>query len=398
MWHSVVVRRAPIVGIVVGVIAASVGLTVAAPTILAAECAWTPVSAPNPGRQITALTSIDGSVEDLWMVGGAKSKGVPYRSLAMHLTPDGWNVISTPNIKDRHNLFSTVEYVGADDVWAVGGASTKSGTSRNLIEHWDGTSWTRVAAPTAGRGVEVLSAVDAAPPGHLPVEPIAAVELWAVGQSAATSGGGTRAQIAHYDGTSWQLQTGPALTRKHALASVRVISESDVWAVGAIQNGDEARPLAMHFDGAAWTVVPTPSAGAGSGGSQLTSIAGNAADDLWAVGTQGNGVPLVMHWDGTTWSLSGDVHDAPGDNALVSVSTDVAGDVWAAGFSVGRTSFKTLIQHRTAGAWSTQSTPNPSAFNFLFDITAVPGGAVWAVGYQFNETATRFRNLVLRCG
>ena len=76
------------------------------------------------------------------------------------------------------------------DVWGVGEFTTSS-DEKTLIEHWDGTNWTRVPSPSPGRyptrlyGVSTISPTDA----------------WAVGTFADING--QRALILHWDGLSW---------------------------------------------------------------------------------------------------------------------------------------------------------------------------------------------------
>src|SRR5207253_1308046 len=59
-----------------------------------------------------------------------------------------------------------------NDVWAVGGYGTGSGTSRTLALHWDGTAWT-----------QFQSADPSAASNGLVAATVAGVDTWAVGAS-----------------------------------------------------------------------------------------------------------------------------------------------------------------------------------------------------------------------
>lgn len=394
-------RRAPIMGILIFVIAASIGFSIAAPATLAASCSWSAAGAPNPGRQLTVFYAVDGLADDSWIVGSYKNKGARERPLTLNNTGSGWKVVQNPTVKGRESALAGLEYVGPGDVWAVGLAATAN-KSKAIAEHWDGTSWTMSSVPASGKAFDVLLSADSTPPGDIPAGPLNPTQLWAVGQSSGENNKGLKALIAHFNGTSWELQPTPAVTGKHGLSAVLVLAADDVWAVGTLIQGKESRPLSMHFDGSSWTNVPVPAAAVGLGGSSLSGIAGVAPNDLWAVGSSGNGIPLVMHWDGSVWSQVVNVADPASQDFLTNVTMDAAGDLWAVGISFKRRGFKTLIQTMSGGSWSTMQSPNPASFNALLDVAAIPGGPVWSVGYKFanpqGQTTPKPTGLVLRCG
>jgi hypothetical protein len=387
-------RRAAVVSIVF--IFGAALLVAAAPVTSAAACSWSAVTAPNPGSVQTLLAAVDGAVDDVWTVGAFKDPGTLFKSLAEHMTPDGWKRVKTPNVRRRNNILSNLTYLTEAEVWAVGNVQRKSGEAKNLMQHWDGTTWSRVPVPASGRAIDSLSGIDAAPPSDLPIDPIGGTDLWAVGTSAKLSGA-SRAQILHYDGTTWTSQAGPAVGSAHGLAAVLAISPTDVWAVGYKKAGDEFRPLAMHFDGAIWSVIQTPGPGAGFGGSSLSGLAGSSSTDLWAAGTRGDGQPFVMHYDGTTWTVESGFPEVTGEEAFISITQHEDGDLWAAGLNITESKVRPLLMHRAGETWSNDTTPSPSVFNVLIGVTAVPGGAVWAAGYSVDIEGNA-KSFLLRCG
>jgi hypothetical protein len=70
----------------------------------------------------------------------------------------------------------------------VGAASTGP---QDLIVHWNGTTWFRVASPSPG-----------AHPGLLAVTATSAANAWAVGDYS-TPAGQPRTLILHWNGTNW---------------------------------------------------------------------------------------------------------------------------------------------------------------------------------------------------
>jgi len=86
-----------------------------------------------------------------------------------------------------------VSAVGPKDVWAVGTwtKSIRSSTSRPLVEHWDGSTWSVVAAPKSAHTATYPESVSMAGP----------VDGFAVGEQA--TGDGARPYAIRWNGTDW---------------------------------------------------------------------------------------------------------------------------------------------------------------------------------------------------
>jgi hypothetical protein len=74
------------------------------------------------------------------------------------------------------------------------------------------------------------------------------------------------------------------------------------------------------------------------------------------------------------------------DNYLYGVSAVNAGDIWAVGNYFNADGYsQTLIEHWNGTAWTVVASPNPgTANNWLFGVAAVSANDVWAVGWQAN--------------
>jgi hypothetical protein len=317
-----------------------------------------------------------------------------------HLTPDGWQVVASPNLNQRDNTLTGVKYLAADDVWVVGSGATKGGGSRNLIAHLNAGEWQKAEVPSTGRATEFLYAIDAAPASAVP-DPLLGRQMWAVGNSSNVRGRKSRAMVLHYDGTSWNLQSLPTPDRPHSLDSVVAFSETDVWAVGHSETSDGSRPLVMHFDGSEWSRIATPNPGADRGGSFLAGIAGAGSSDLYAIGGRNfGGHSLVMHYDGAAWTVEANpTRERNTHDALLAVDTQPSGEVWAAGATIGRTFFFRSLVHNKApdGAWSKETVPNPGELNALVSVLALDEGPIWAAGFR-GRLRGPLRNLLIRCG
>lgn len=143
----------------------------------------------------------------------------------------------------------SVAAISADDVWAAG-LTEPGGT---LILHWNGKTWTiqRFHAPAAG--------------GHFAgVAATSARNAWAVGATGELSEGTSQQTLVeHWNGSAWTRVPSPNLPGSTAsfLQSVAAESASNAWAVGYAAVGDSYKAIAMHWNGHHWTLVPASSPG-----------------------------------------------------------------------------------------------------------------------------------------
>ena len=172
-----------------------------------------------------------------------------------------WHVVPSMNPQAQqvtNSTFASVSLATATDGWAAGQFMDKNAIGHPLVEHWDGSAFSRAAAPTPkGRqaglaGVDELSTTDA----------------WAVG----TSGDGGAGQgniddqplIEHWNGTRWSIVSGPSLPAGATgdLSAIGGTGPDDLWAVGFQLSAEAAQESVLfeHFDGSAWQIVPFPNA------------------------------------------------------------------------------------------------------------------------------------------
>jgi hypothetical protein len=292
---------------------------------------------------------------------------------------------------------------GANDAWAVGSTSQTGFASTNPIAaHWDGSAWTIVPTPaTTGSAKSILDGVVAFGPTN----------AWAVGRSRTG-----RALIEHWDGTTWSIVDGPNPTVPSGstlsgatLTGISALSPTNIWAVGSYSTltgtvGDTFT-LTEHYDGTAWTIVPSPNPAPRSplnGARQvLNAVAAVGSADVWAVGNtidtaSGSFLPdktLTLHWNGSSWAVVPSP-DGPAEDVLSGVSAAAAGDVWAVGLRVDRSSGTPvdngLILHWDGSAWTTAQLFSGGAGDTILNgVSTVPGSAEsWAVGYTLSGAST----------
>jgi hypothetical protein len=266
-----------------------------------------------------------------------------------------------------------------------------------VTEHYNGTSWSIVAAPQPLQMSE-LSAV----------APVSASNVWAVGSGSTPTASGPPL-VEHYNGTAWSV-VPTSMTTAGLLHSVTAISAANVWAVGSQPaTGSVTRAgLAMHYDGTAWTQVTLPAPAVPAGGQwNLYGVRATSASDVWAVGylASADGLvnhAIVEHFNGTSWSVTQapDLGPSYPINNIVTVHANSPSDVWAAGTSAtSNGQFTTLIEHFNGTSW--QVAAAPSSGSSVLDVSALAGtgtGQLWAVGSLRAAGSSNEQTLTARQG
>jgi hypothetical protein len=229
----------------------------------------------------------------------------------------------------------------ASDAWAVGqGYSTVKSEYTTLTEHWNGTSWARVASPNPGGTLGTsLYGVSATSP----------TDAWAVGSAYLS------ALILHWNGTKWSKAVLPPLTGNSGLTWVSADSATDAWALGFNNNSVSAGSMLLHWDGTTWSQVAIPS------GVTLTQVKALSPTDVWAGGaTSSDAQAIMLHWDGTSWTQT--TLPNPSNTMtsnVTAIGASSATNAWAVG-TYANTSFDdgTLSWHLQNSAWSAVTVPN----------------------------------------
>ncbi len=259
----------------------------------------------------TSLEAVKAtSASNIWAVGDSGTGAIILRY-------DGtaWSKQSSPLVKN--GFLHAVGASSASDAWAVGHRQLNS-TTKMLVEHWNGTSWTLISLRNPGAAVNELYGVSATSPTN----------VWAVGIYG-DSIGATKALVMHYDGTNWiRFAARNPGSCGAQLEAVSATSPSDVWASGYFCGPDEAG-LVEHYDGTLWTAtVGFPSAQNFSGITALSS------SNTWAVGQATDLLAYAAHWNGSSWTRQSTPASPSGSDLLLSVAALSSSTAFAVGESI----------------------------------------------------------------
>ncbi len=283
---------------------------------------WATVDGPSPGEdsELTAVRAV--SAADIWAVGRSRTRTGVLQTLILHWDGSAWTQKPSPSPGSSTNVLSGVAATSAASAWAVGSYSNSaSGPVLTLILRWDGSNWTPVTGADPGRDNR-LSAVSAT----------SATSAWAVGTTSVNADGtGNQALIEHWDGSAWTRQNSAVLGGVSGLNAVAATAANNAWAVGShTDSSGNVHAMIERWNGSSWApaFVPGP-----AGPFDLTGVTATSAGNAWAVGTAGAGgaANVVLHWDGSGWTMV--TSPAPEGSLLEAVATTPGGFVWAAGES-----------------------------------------------------------------
>jgi len=186
---------------------------------------------------------------DAWAVGFKGPENDSSRTLAMHFDGSKWAAVKTPSVGSGANQLNAVLALAPNDVWAVGFSTPVAPPSQvatlNLIEHFDGTSWTIVPCPNEGpKSIyqsNRLFGITANSPK----------DIWAFGSFFAADGSGHQMTLLlHWNGVKWSLARSPNPTNGVFLSDLLfagvVPSRDNVWIFGVKDIPPHSDSLAIH--------------------------------------------------------------------------------------------------------------------------------------------------------
>jgi hypothetical protein len=199
----------------------------------------------------------------------------------------------------------------------------------------------------------------------------------------ATAGGATVACS-----SSWSRESPATSSGLHLLTGGDAVAGGGVFAVGySIAGGlDTTQPFAERWTGSGWVVAPTQSVTPKD--TELNAVSMFGGSDGWTVGwSSANGwlkyQTLAEHWDGAAWTSVTTPNPSAGNNLLLGVDELTATDTWAVGYSDGPAGARqTLAEQWNGTAWSIVPTPSVgSGDNVLLSVAGRSADDIWAVGY-----------------
>ncbi len=308
-----------------------------------------------------------------------------------------WSIVPSPVVNTALGLHGVgfglagVSCTSSTFCMAVGSNGVTSGAD-TLVESWDGSTWTVVPSPNADN-VNGLISVSCSGPTF----------CMAVGNSSATSISNVQNLVESWDGSSWSIIPGPPAS-DGTPNSVACTSPSFCLAVGDQQTGGTASQIyaqsfAETWDGSSWTIISSPDPDPLT--NVFASVSCLTSTNCVAAGYQGNLQLFAESWNGTVWSAapgpgsySGRVSCSASPTfcmVISNVSETWDGTTWTTVSSpapgtalsctgptfcmaVGSVSGQTLAETWNGTTWTVLASPNANALNITS--TSLPNGTV----------------------
>jgi hypothetical protein len=333
---------------------------------------------------------------------------------------------------------------------AVGAWQTGGTGSNTLAEYYNGTKWYVLkSANGAGASASILNGVscvgsscfavgDFGTGGGDPSQMLAEklVPGGFVSQAIPTPSGSTAAQMIgvscgsmtsceatggdsttnlfsdtpvaeHYNGTTWSIQSTPALPSDNSqliLGHVSCASATSCTAVSApVYFNSATAPLVEHYNGSAWTVQPAPVPGGSyfpnrvygwlygvsCTASGCTTVGGAA--DQGASG--GVSIALAEHQapSSTSWTLQTAAYASGSATGILRATTCLSGPACVVvGNYASPGTVLPLTERYTGSSWTTLTTPTPAGGGDLYGVACTSSTACMAIGQTIASPITFF--------
>lgn len=329
-------------------------------------------------RWISLRSAVAGAMTAAAMIGLGGS--------ALAATP-AWVLISSPNVNGmpQDNHLSGVSCVGTAFCMAVG--DIEGSSDKNLIQKWNGTSWTTVSSPNPGTG-SFLNAVSCTSTSFC-----MAVGSYGTGTASPTL-------VEKWNGAKWTKlnSPNPGTPAANGLDGVSCASTTSCVAVGSSDVSSTATPLAERWNGTSWTLMTLPDDTLAS--SALFGVSCASATFCMAVGAGHTGTDqqtVAEKWNGTAWTLKTYQEPAGAADSLAGVSCTSATFCMAAGDSSdggGVNPEQTLIVKWDGKGWKAVSAPDtsPAQANQLNSVSCTSSSFCTAVG-QYTSSSDNLATL-----
>jgi hypothetical protein len=291
-------------GMALGLLPISMASTPAQADLAPSGPAWTIEPSPNvSGATASTLASVSCRARGSCMAVGTYFKGPNSDQFALteRLKGTTWSIESTQPIAGvDYSLLSGVSCPGPTTCMAVGYTATSRSNTvvRALAEQWDGIAWAVDPTPLPTPSTWWVTLADVSCPG---IDDCLAVG----GYIRHENGGEEQPLVEQWNGTSWSVLAAPNPRAENgsSFTSIDCVSTNRCEVVGDYDYADVAQSLiAYSYNGSTWAAQKqvNPS---GQESNSDNAVACGAADACVSAGSWTSTFPerLAEYWDGTSF-------------------------------------------------------------------------------------------------
>jgi hypothetical protein len=342
------------------------------------------------GRTQIFYGAVASGTGDVWAIGyswGYVGGALEFRTLAQRWNGSSWTTVPTPDVETApaKDLLFDADGDGPDSIYAAGISATAPGSpsSKPLVLHWNGSTWSIVTLPTAPLGT-TLSTITAK-----------AGTVWAAGERYNPLSGYWQPYILRMQNGTWtevpfsgrDLHPGPA--------GCKLASDGTLWRwePGGITIGRDGVPyvagtcsttagdraLLALYKGGHWRTAFDPGT-LPAETSRLNDVDAAASGSIRAVGVVGL-EPLVLRGAGKNFVRE----PAPTVGRATSLNSITQGPPrYAVGTVTGSDAWAHPGAFRFAnGQWHSEQVTTD--FGNPFAVAVEPAGQAWATGVSVTD-------------
>jgi hypothetical protein len=238
--------------------------------------AWSILSSPNPtGADDTALYGVSCVSTTGCFAVGSSQTGTVLDSLVEHWNGSAWSIMTSPNPTGSTDTgLSSVSCANTTSCFAVGSYITAS-ANKALVEHWNGSAWSIMSSPNPAGSRYT---------GLLGVSCPSTTTCFAVGDYSTTAPT-TKSLVEHWNGTSWTIMTSPNPTGSATyVVGVSCPNTTSCFAVGSYITTSAGKTLVEYWNGSAWSIMTSPNP-TGSTYLSLNGVSCPSTTSCFAIGS-----------------------------------------------------------------------------------------------------------------
>jgi hypothetical protein len=310
---------------------------------------------------------------------------------AVPAAPPSWSAVKVqqPSGSPDGIYFGNISCPTASTCWSAGNAGMSGGGEVPLMERLHKGVFELVSTPVAGAQLNGVSCATAS-------------DCWVAGEVLSTSV--TTPILEHWNGTKWsKVATPNPAGTDNFLLDVSCVSTKHCYAVGGYGSNtlNEPKPLLEEWNGNAWAIAKAPPIPTHVQAANPTSLSCTSTSRCVAVGTftlknefDPHVYSDVLH--GKKWSehavpqpFHGTYAYAASSDVKCTSSTTCLMTGYAAPDANGRTNFTPEAWRYNGKSWKLLSLPKSfrKVGGALSDISCTSAKACWAVGYEYATTA-----------
>jgi hypothetical protein len=337
-----------LLGLLSGVIGGTVPPVAAAP-------AWKIAATPKlPVGTFGELFGVScPTATSCYAVGRTRTATGGYRPLVEHWNGSGWKLMTAPSITGRTPSLLAVDCWSDTNCVAVGYSNDKQDPeqpAQRFAVRWDGTRWSIVATTQNA----VLDAVSCP----------SATKCYAAGYNTPNYAG----VVERWNGSTWSVMATPP--GAVFLYGISCATPAACMAVG--QHNQKPTGFAERWNGTSWKATKMPNI-AGAESTALQGVSCPTASTCHATGmsydgTGPGGKAIVETWNGTAWSLKSSA-PTTAPSILNGVACLTKASCFAAGLDKAVPRASTLIERLSGATWSRM--PSPNVANQTHQLSAI---------------------------